>query len=103
MIRWLAAPVQRERIGSSQRERRVIRLHAVAPDAAIGADHGCWMSVDWQEQTGARVGTGVIVALGGIPVVDQHAILIGKVLYPVAQQRVIQEAEVVGPTRRFLS
>ena len=47
VIRGLAEPVQCDCIGRLQRKRRVISLYAVAPDATVSTDHGCWMSIDW--------------------------------------------------------
>ena len=45
----------------------------------------------------------LLLLSGGIPVVDQQAILIGS-LDPVTQQRIaVQEAKLYGPTARFWS
>ena len=41
------------------------------------------MSIDRKEQTLPGVVLGLIVRLGGIPVVDQQAILVGKVVNKV--------------------
>ncbi len=102
MFRRLAKPVQGEWIGRLQRKRRVVRLHAVTPDTTIRADHGCWMSINRQYQTLSRMTIDLIVTLGSIPVVDQHAILIRKMLPPVAKIPVIQESKVVWADLQIL-
>src|SRR3954471_12457453 len=74
--------VERDRVGLLDTERRVVGLDPCADDAAVGPVEQPGVSVDGKDLALAGMVTDVVVRVLGVPVPDQHAVLVRMPLGP---------------------